>query len=905
MSQSQPPAYILQPLESHYEQLFVEEAAHSSNEAFQSFIQQIVADLSWGLKIDLSLMERDLADATFCDARQQGTAVESLKEGLLYVAECANYKAPKHPDWSLLAGRIEIVRLRLQVPHKLIDAININPAIWRKDEPCDYYGFVNKHADQLQAMLRPERDFDLYFFGVRTLEKSYLVRLIDVNERFIETPQMLYLRIAIFLWMPDLNAIKTYYDLLSNGLIVHSSPTMFHAGINKGSLGSCFLLSLEDSIHSIFKELAHCGEISKAAGGIGLDVTNIRHSGVGVMGQSSGLTVMLKMFNAAMCYVDQAGRRKGSATIFAEPWHIDFMDFIQMKLQNGAEELRARELFYAVWCCDLFMKRFIRDEEWTMFCPNYAKGLHEATGETFERMYEHYERELPKLPGSHKFVRKIKARAVAELLTKVQCETGMPFMTHKDTANLTSNQQNLGVIHSSNLCVEVMEVTDKDTISACNLANIPLDEFVVAGPASDASVTPNHLVTGTEKHIYDFAWLGNMTRYVVRGLNRAIHRSWYPLQHEINAEEKIIEYLSQLSVPVDVQSEIIATIKANSAAGSDMTKLSFPGKIKHANLNYRPLGLGVQALADTFLKMNMAWTDKEAVALNRDIFATIYYHAVDESCNLVDEYGTYNGFEGSPASKGLLKFDLIARERARKQLYMQDIPSSHPEYDIKLSALTQQLLADNLSPMYNWQELREKVKRKGLANSLLIALMPTASSAQIRYKNESFEPFTTNMYIRSVLSGNHYVINRYMVSELEHMGLWTTSVINMIMKNEGSIQFLSEDLVADDLKPQLRRLKEKCKTAFELDQKLLVDMAATRAFSVCQSQSLNIHMKDPTRNQLYALHYNTWIQGLSTGMYYLRTAPSAQAVKFTVTKADSNSEKKSVVCTDAICISCQ
>lgn len=836
-------------LKQHYETLFRDLNADLNIDNFKSYLTEIVDELSWGLTIDLTLLQKDLNDPVILKAKDLG-ALESLRRVLLAIAEGANYKATNHPDWSLLAGRLEIQRLKLQVPDTFAGALNKNKAVWRSDQDCDYYDFANRHASQLEEMIKPERDYDLYFFGVRTLEKSYLMRLVGGDDQILETPQRMYLRIATFLWMPNLEMIQKYYNLMSTGAFTHASPTMFHSGVVKGSLASCFLLSMQDDLEKIFKCLGQCAMISKAAGGIGLDITNIRHSSVGQLGQSSGIVPMLKVYDAGMRYVDQAGRRKGSAAIFLQPWHIDIIDFIQLKRQHGAEERRARDLFYSIWNCDIFMDRVKNNEDWTMFCPKYAPQLKDTYGEEFEKWYCHYEQELPKQPGSENFVKVLPARQIWNELLTTQIEAGMPFMTNKDTANYTSNQKNLGLIRSSNLCQEIVEVTDEDTIASCNLASIALDEYIS---------------TIDGKPIYDHKKLGETVRIIIRGLNRVIDRTYYPVQEHD---------------------------KFGNITGS--------GPIKTTNLKYRPLGLGVQALADAFLKMNLAWTDVEARDLNQEIFATIYYHAVDESVEIAKEEGVYDGFYGSPASEGLLKPDLIALERARKVL--RESPRTD-DYETQLSVLAAKFLEKDLSKNYDWDELRKKVKNFGLRNSLLIALMPTASSAQIRYKNESFEPFTTNMYVRSVLAGNHLIVNRYMVADLERLGLWNSSIVNFIIKNEGSIANLPENLVTLDRREELRRVKEKCATAFELSQRLLVDLAIDRSYYICQSQSLNIHCKDPTFKLMNNLHFHAWKNGLTTGMYYLRTAPSTEAVKFTV-EGDLD-VKKTVVCTDEICISCQ
>lgn len=842
----------IKDLKQYYISLFDKTNASKSEENFTNFLRIIIKDLSWGLQIDLASLEEAISDTVLCKTRKFD-ALESLNRVLLSIAEAANYKATTHPDWSLLAGRIEIQRLKLQVPETFAEMINENAKLWRNDDDYDYYDFANRHAEQLEAMIVPERDYEFYFFGVRTLEKSYLIQLLKDKTYFLETPQRLYMRVAAFLWMPNLEMIKTYYDMISTGAFTHASPTMFHSGISKGSLASCFLLSMEDDLEKIFKCLGQCAMISKSAGGIGLDISKIRHSTVGHLGQSSGIVPMLKVYDAGMRYVDQAGRRKGSATIFLPPWHIDIQDFIKLKRQHGKEERRARDLFYSIANCDIFMDRVEKDEQWTMFCPNHAPRLTDTYGEEFEKWYLYYERELIKNVDHKKYLKQTPARKLWNEILTTQTEAGMPFMANMDTINYTSNQKNLGRINSLNLCMEIAEVTDEDTISSCNLVSIGLDEYV-------------NLVDGVP--VYDFQKLGKYVRMIIRGLNRVIDRTYYPLQEH------------------DKKGEITGA-----------------GPIKNTNLKYRPLGLGVQALADTFLKMDLAWTDEKAKELNRDIFATIYYHAVDESIELAKKDGVYDGFYGSPASSGLLKPDLIALEKARKILRSKGVTSEHPDFIEQRGVLAAKILEENLSPLYDWQSLKEKVVEYGLRNSLLVALMPTASSAQIRYKNESFEPFTTNMYVRSVLSGNHLCVNRYMVKDLQKLGLWNKTIINFIIRNDGSIAELPLEIVSEEKRPFLQRIKEKCATAFDLPQKLLVDMSIDRSFYVCQSQSLNIHIKNPTFAQLTSLHFHAWKNCLSTGMYYLRTAPATEAIKFTV--EGELDVKKSVVCTDDVCVSCQ
>ena len=834
-----------QELKSFYITLFEKKKANENKHKFIEYLQEICEDLVDDLNVDLTLLNKEMEDDVLCSVRKYG-AIDSLKRVLGELAEASNYKTVYHPDWIVFAGRLEIQRLKLIVPTTYEDQLDLLKNVWSTKD-IDYYKFCKENIDELETMLYEKRlnDYNLTYFGIRTLEKSYLMKYIQNDvEKIVETPQRMYLRVAIFLFMPDLDMIRKYFYLLTDGYYTHASPTLFNAGVKKGSLASCFLLSLNDDLEHIFKQLSNCAMISKATGGIGLDISNIRHSQIGHNGKSSGIVPMLQVYNNALRYVDQTGKRKGSATIFLQPWHIDIMDFLYLKRQHGKEELRARDLFYCVWMNDLFMKRVKNNEMWSLFCPKKAPLLTSTYGKEFEKHYQQYEKECV-------YSDQIPARQIMQTIIETQIETGMPFIAHKDTVNSVNNQKNLGLIRSSNLCMEIVEVTDGQTISSCNLASIALDEYV----KQDSN---GH-------YYYDFKELGNVTRLVVRALNRVIDRTEYPL----------VKYDED---------------------GNEIRD----GPIKQPNLKYRPLGIGVQALADTFLKLGIEWESQEAKELNKHIFATMYYYAMLETIEMAKETGSYIGFNGSPASKGILKIDMIAEERARKEFYSNGI-----YYDEKiLECRKQEILKTHVSDMYDWDELRQSVKRHGMKNSLLIALMPTASSAQIRYKTEAFEPMTCNLYVRSVLSGNHIIINRYMVRELEKIGLWNKTIMNLIMKNKGSIQFLPDELANGDPDKlnRIHKLKRMCKTAFEIKQKALVDLSIDRSFYVCQSQSLNIFMEDPRPDQLLTMHFYAWQNGLSTGMYYLRSSPTTEAIQFTI---DGELDmKNSVVCTDEVCISC-
>jgi ribonucleoside-diphosphate reductase alpha chain len=810
-------------LKKHYIELY------QNSPDYQTFLKEIIIELSEGLHLDLELINKDLEDPALLATERlaiKNTILTCLERVFLPLAEAAAFKID-HPDWFILAGRLEIQRIKLQIPDTLKEAVGNIPQAFNKTEYDDlnYYDFCMNNAEALEALIVPERDYKFAFFGVRTLEKTYLLKIeTEDGVQFYETPQRLYLRVASYLWYPHIPKIKDFYDIISQGIFTHATPTLANSGLRKGSLASCYLLSVQDDLKKIGDCMTQCMMISKHMGGVGFDSSNIRHSKIGLFGKSNGIVPMLKVLNNAMQYADQGGRRKGSATVFLQPWHVDFPDFLELKRQQGKEERRARDLFYAVWCCDLFMDRVSTDSTWSLFCPKKAPGLTEVYGEEFEKLYlEHEEKGI--------YERQVPARELWNELLKTQVETGMPFIGHKDTVNYVSNQKNIGIIRSSNLCMEINEVSDEHRVASCNLASIALNSFV------------------KDKN-YDFKALGETVRMCVRAINQVIDRTYYPLGET--------------------------------------------GPIKTTNIKYRPLGIGVQGLADTFMMMEHAWGSDEARNLNREIFACMYYHAVDESVEQAKKFGSYEGFVGSPASKGMLKPDLIALERARK------IARNTGE---DIYTLVGKIRDENLSNSYDWNSLRMKVVENGMRNSLLIALMPTASTAQILGNVEAFEPITKNIYSRTVLSGDHVVMNRHMVREFEKLGIWNRSVVNHIVKNEGSVQNIPESIVSEENLPRLKFLKDLYRTVFEIKQKIVVDYAIDRSFYVCQSQSLNIHIDDPTFQQLTSLHFHAWKNCLSTGMYYLRTSPAAEAVKFTV-EGEIDVDNKMVVCSEDVCVMC-
>lgn len=842
-------------LEEFYNTKFEEYKAGESNENFQQFILYICNDLKENLNINIQDIEKHISSNKFCELKKFGGS-ESVKRGIKFLAEDVYFKSIRNPDWLLFSGKLEMQRLKLIVPPTLKETLNIDKNIWSNDE-YDYYTFCMDHLEELEEMLYEKRhnDYKFTYFGLKTLEKSYLLKYYKDDEpRMLETPQRMYLRVATFLFMPDIDRIKEYYHYLSDGYYTHASPTLFNAGIKKGSLASCYLLSMDDDLKHIFNQISNCAMISKSTGGIGMDVNNLRHSQIHHRGMSSGIVPMLRVMNETLRYANQLGTRKGAGTVFLQPWHVDTWDFLQCKRPHGKEEQRARDLFYCIYSNDLFMKRVYNDEMWSFFCPKKVPLLKDTYGEEFEKHYIQYEKE-------EKYASQMPARKLLEEIIDVQREVAMPFIAHKDTINYTSNQKNLGLIRSSNLCMEIVEVTDRNTISSCNLASIALDEYV----KNDDNGNP----------YYDFEHLGTVCRKVVRALNRVIDRNFYPLC-EIDEKGRTIH----------------------------------DGPIKKTNMKYRPLGIGVQGLADAFMKMKYPWESNQAKELNRDIFEAMYYYCTLESVEMAKETGSYIGFNGSPASQGLLKPDLIAKERARKELYLRNIEPTHPEYQQMLKSRQEEILYENLSNRYNWDDLRTNVKRHGLKNSLLIALMPTASSAQIRYKTEAFEPIFSNLYIRTVLSGTHIIVNRYMVEDFKKLNMWDNQLINQLLKDNGSIQHIQAR--HPDHESQLNRMKSMYKTAFELPQKIIMDYAIDRSFYVCQSQSLNIFMEHPKPKQLFTMHFHGWKNALSTGMYYLRMKPARNPVQFTVEDVedrenDDTNEKlknESYICTEDVCVSC-
>ena len=702
-------------------------------------------------------------------------------------SETAAYMSTKHHDYSLLASRIAVSNLHKNTVKSFSETVeklySYKIPVTNTPAPLiakDVYDFVIKNRDTLDDAIIYDRDFSYDYFGFKTLEKSYLLR---IERRIVERPQHLLMRVAVGIHLGDMEAVLETYDALSSKLFTHASPTLFNAGTCRPQLSSCFLLTMtEDSIEGIYDTLKRCAVISKSAGGIGLSVHNIRATRSyirGTNGTSNGIVPMLRVFNDTARYVDQGGgKRKGAFAIYLEPWHADIFEFLDLRKNHGKEEQRARDLFYGLWVPDLFMRRVEEDGQWTLFCPNEAPGLADCYGTEFEELYMRYERD-----GRAR--QTVDARKIWYAILEAQIETGTPYMLYKDACNKKSNQQNLGTIRSSNLCTEIVEYTSPDEVAVCNLASIALNRFVVV--PDDGS-----------KPYYDHKALYKITKTVTRNLNKIIDINYYP----------IIE-------------------------------------ARNSNMRHRPIGIGVQGLADAFILMRMPFESEAARVLNKDIFETLYFAAAETSCELAVEEGTYETYDGSPISKGQFQFDL---------------------WGVKPS-----------SGRWDWQELRTKIIENGVRNSLLMAPMPTASTSQILGNNECFEPYTSNLYTRRVLSGEFCIVNTHLVKDLQKLGLWDASMKNRIVAANGSVQNIRE------IPEEIRSLY---KTVWEISQKRILDLAADRGAYIDQSQSLNIHMGAPNIGKLSSMHFYGWKAGLKTGLYYLRTKPSTDAIKFTLTPAD-------------------
>ena len=699
-------------------------------------------------------------------------------------AETAASLTTKHPDYAILAARIAISNLHKNTlksfsatMKRLFTYVDPktgqNAALLSKE----VYDIIKKNAVELDEAIIYDRDFGYDYFGFKTLEKSYLLKL---DGAIAERPQHMLMRVAVGIHGTDIAAAIETYNLLSERWFTHATPTLFNAGTPKPQMSSCFLLAMQDdSIEGIYDTLKQTAKISQSAGGIGLSIHNIRATGSyikGTNGTSNGIIPMLRVFNDTARYVDQGGgKRKGSFAIYLEPWHADVFEFLELKKNHGKEEMRARDLFYALWIPDLFMKRVESNEEWSLFCPHECPGLSDVYGDEFEALYTKYE-----LEGKARSV--VKAQELWFKVLESQTETGTPYMLYKDHANNKSNQKNLGTIKSSNLCTEIMEYTSKDEVAVCNLASLALPKFV--------------RTTETGAPAFDHQRLYEVTKVATRNLNKVIDVNYYP-------------------VP----------------------------EARNSNLRHRPIGLGVQGLADVFIMLRMPFESEEAQQLNKDIFETIYFAAMETSMELAKVEGPYSTWEGSPISKGVFQFD------------MWNVTPSSGNWD--------------------WETLRRDVVEHGVRNSLLVAPMPTASTSQILGNNECFEPYTSNIYARRVLSGEFAIVNKHLLKDLIKLNLWNETMKNKLISANGSVQSIPEI-------PQ--NLKELYKTVWEIKQKTILEMAADRGAYICQSQSLNIHIQDVNFGKLTSMHFHAWKLGLKTGMYYLRTKAAADAIKFTIEK---------------------
>ncbi|KAI9697043.1 MAG: ribonucleotide-diphosphate reductase subunit rnr1 [Candelina mexicana] len=716
-------------------------------------------------------------------------------------AETAAYMTVTHPDYAILAARIAVSNLHKQTKKQFSSVISdlyhyVNP---KNHKPAsmiaqNIYETVMKHSEELNSAIVYDRDFNYQYFGFKTLERSYLLRL---DNKIAERPQHMIMRVAVGIHGDDVEKAIETYNFMSSKCFTHASPTLFNAGTPQPQLASCFLIDMkEDSIEGIYDTLKTCAMISKTAGGVGLNIHNIRATGSyisGTNGTSNGILPMLRVFNNTARYVDQGGnKRPGAFAIYLEPWHADVFDFLDLRKNHGKDEARARDLFYALWTPDLFMKRVEKNGEWTLFCPNEAPGLADVYGDEFEALYEKYEKE-----GRGR--KTIKAQKLWYSILEAQTETGNPYMLYKDACNRKSNQKNLGTIRSSNLCTEIIEYTAPDEVAVCNLASIALPAFVDAGRGE-----------------YDFGKLHEVTQVVVKNLNKIIEVNHYP-------------------VP----------------------------EARKSNMRHRPIGVGVQGLADAFLALRLPFDSPQAKQLNIQIFETIYHASLTASCEISKSLGPYATYEGSPVSQGILQYDMW-----------------------------------NVTPtdLWDWDSLKQEIAKHGVRNSLLVAPMPTASTSQILGNNECFEPYTSNIYSRRVLAGEFQVVNPWLLKDLVDMGLWSDNMKNRIIADGGSIQNIPN--IPDDIKALY-------KTVWEISQRTIVQMAADRGAFIDQSQSLNIHLKEPTMGKITSMHFAGWKLGLKTGMYYLRTMAASAPIQFTVDQeqlkvADTNiarsggSKKRSV-----------
>lgn len=716
-----------------------------------------------------------LADGTMSADKVAQNVFSSMYDGIStqeidsLSAEISISMMTEDPNYEMLASRITASNIQKIAPKTFSEAMEL--CVLHENVSK----FIKENTEILNKNICNKLDNELGFFGIKTLEKNYLQKSKD--GRIIETPQYMFMRVSCGIHYPDIIKTIETYKYMSKGYFIHATPTLFNAGTPRPQLSSCFLLSMkEDSIDGIFETLKDCAHISKWAGGIGLHIHNVRarKSHIhGTNGTSDGIIPMLRVFNSTARYVNQAGRRKGSIAVYLEPWHADIMEFLELRLNQGDEEARTRDLFTALWIPDLFMERVQEDGMWSLMSPDESPGLSDVYGQEFDTLYKRYENE-------GKYRSQMSATQLWKAIIKSQTETGTPYMLYKDACNKKSNQKNLGTIKSSNLCTEIIEYTDKDEIAVCNLASLALPKFIECGK-------------------FNYNKLHTVTKIVTRNLNRVIDVNFYPVE-----------------------------------------------EARKSNMRHRPIGLGVQGLADVFMILGHSFDSPEAREINRNIFETMYHASLEESCNLAREYGPYETFQGSPASQGILQFD------------MWDNPSG---------------LKSVVSGMWNWNQLKSKIKKYGLMNSLLMAPMPTASTSQILGNNECIEPYTNNIYLRRTLAGEFVVVNKHLVKYLQENNMWSREIKNKIIADKGSVQ---------NIEGLSQEAKNIFKTVWEISQKAIIDMASDRGRFIDQSQSMNLFIEQPTMSKLSSMHMYAWKSGLKTGIYYLRTKPKSNAIQVTI-----------------------
>jgi len=754
-----------------------------------------IQKLSWGLSQDVDPIQ---VAKKVCVGVYTGVSTAQLDE---LAAQTAAHMVTVHPDYGLLAARIEVSNLHKNTKKVFSEVVEdlykyINP---RSGEPGPLisdkvYQIVQQNKEKLDAAIVYGRDYGYDYFGIKTLTKSYLLKL---NGVIAERPQHMLMRVSLGIHEGDMDKVIETYNLMSLKWFTHASPTLFNGGTQRPQLSSCFLLTMrDDSIEGIYDTLKQCAKISKNAGGIGVAIHCIRGMGSyikGTNGTSNGIVPMLRVFNNTARYVDQGGgKRKGSFAMYLEPWHCDIFSFLDLRKNHGNEEERARDLFFGLWIPDLFMKRVESDGLWSLFCPNEAKGLYELYGEKFEKEYVRFETEK-------KYKKQIKARELWTAILQSQIETGTPYMVYKDACNQKSNQKNLGTIKSSNLCTEIIEYTSPEEVAVCNLASIALPKFV-----------------NVEKQTFDFKKLVEITQVVCKNLNQVIDVNFYPVK-----------------------------------------------EAKTSNMRHRPIGIGVQGLADVFMLLRMPFDSELATKLNKEIFEAIYFGALTASCDIAKKDGVYKTYQGSPISEGKLQFDLWSE-------------FGHGDEEKKNPLVLNEKL-------FNWSELRKDIAKYGVRNSLLLAPMPTASTSQILGNNECFEPYTSNVYVRRTLAGEFVCINDHLLRDLIKLGIWNPLLKDKLIAANGSVQNIQE--IPDDLKLIY-------KTVWEISQKKLINMAADRGHFIDQSQSFNIHMNNPNFGKLTSMHFYGWKKGLKTGMYYLRTKAATDAIKFTVDQQALDNDEK-------------